>query len=137
MSFILAVLLTVLGTPGPRDGGAQHSDISPPNVPSETTTDPRELVGELREEAPPVGIGGEAPPGGLFLRLEQPAVLGGVKSREVHLVPVSPALEQRLLAAVGHRRVHVSGMLTVRTWGGVEASGGTYLELSVQRLIHR
>jgi hypothetical protein len=68
-----------------------------------------------------MGIGGEAPPSGSWLKLDQPITVGGQQVSELYL-------EYRELA--DGARLDLTGRLDARTWGGVERPATAYVALT-------
>jgi hypothetical protein len=77
--------------------------------------------GTIVVKEPRFGFGGEAPPSGAYLRLDQPVKVGGFVTRELFL---------------GGRQfpkgaqVSLHGSVLVRSWGGTETAGAEYLLLA-------
>lgn len=80
-----------------------------------------QLSGTVENREPMMGIGGEAPPSGSFLKLDTPINIGGAAVKEL-------LVEGRMLT--DGAQVNVTGRLDQRTWGGVERGRQTYAALS-------
>jgi hypothetical protein len=84
--------------------------------------------GTLRIVPQRFGIGGETPPSGYFLDLDQPIRLGGQLTKSLHIGWEDGSIGTQAVKAGD--KLTVFGRLDSRTWGGTETAGGKYVELS-------
>jgi hypothetical protein len=106
--------------PSPKVGGIGPK-APPSRIPAYTGNAPVVTISGTVENRPQrVGIGGEAAPGGAYVKLCSPVIVNGVLRSEMRIKDLS---QQEGAFVV------LYGPVRVGRWGGVETTGGVYLEM--------